>query len=450
MLGFGWLTLRQAEDALRHGRLEEALKLLTSPGAQGRRGLATLLTQLGRAYVERAERQLRLEDVDGAWRDLLQAEHLQPGEPSAEKLRLALTRLSLSEIRAALEAGDPATARDAALRLRQRLGRGPELDALEALLRGWLAARDLAEQGEFAAARTEIDRVRDRVAPRNDRLERERGGWAENEPLLHDCAQRLHAAADAARWREVLEIAEQVLRLAPQHPEARRLRQHAWKKVEPETVPARIDESRAEPIPPEVSPRFLLWIDGVGGFLVCLGGRLTIGQALPDNPVEVPLVADVSRLHAALTRDAEGYLLEALRPVKVNNQDTARALLRSGDRVTLGTSCQLVFQQPVPLSTTARLNLGSGHRLPLALDGVILMGETVLLGPANPAHVVVPELRRQVVLFRHRDGLGVRVDGPPVTVNGQAGVSRAVLGERGLVQAEDVTFAVEPVGERLS
>src|SRR6516165_10835254 len=133
MLGFGWLALRQAQEALRTGRLEEAHKLLTSPAAQGQRGRQTLLAKLCRAYVARAERQLRQDDSDAAWRDLLQAEQVQPADPGAENLRQALTRLGATEIRAALEAGDPARARDAGLRLRQRAGRGAELDTLESV-----------------------------------------------------------------------------------------------------------------------------------------------------------------------------------------------------------------------------------------------------------------------------------------------------------------------------
>jgi len=450
MLGFGWLTLRQAREALRTGRLEDAHKLLSSPAAQGQAGLQTLLSQLGRAFVERAERQLRLDDSDNAWRDLLQAEQIQPADAAAEKLRLALTRLGATEIRAALEAGDPARARDAGLRLRQRAGRGSELDTLESVFRAWLTGRDFAEQGQFAAALAEVDRVRQSLAPRNDRLEHERSEWEQNQPLVRDLELRLHSASDTLRWREVLEIAEQILRLAAQHPEAKRLRQQAWKMVEPATVPGHlVPVAPPEAISPELSPRYLLWIDGVGGFLLCLGNRLTLGQAVADNPVEIPLVADVSRTHATVTRDPEGYVLEALRAVRVNNQETKRALLRSGDRLTLGSSCQLVFGQPVPISTTARLNLASGHRFPLALDGVLLMGETILLGPGPQTHIVVPELRRNVVLYRHRDALGVRADGASLSVNGQPGLTRAVLTERATVQSEDLSFAVEPVGPRL-
>src|SRR5262249_49432480 len=152
--------------------------------------------------------------------------------------------------------------------------------------------------------------------------------------------------------------------------------------------------------------------------LVCLGSRLTFGQAALDSRVDIPLVADVSRLHATLTRDTEGYLLEAVRPVQVNGQATTRALLQSGDRVTLGTSCQLLFRLPGPGSTTARLDLVSGHRLPLAVDGVLLMAETLVLGRETPAHVGVPGMKEPVVLFRHRDGLGVRHKGK-LWVDGQ-------------------------------
>jgi hypothetical protein len=113
------------------------------------------------------------------------------------------------------------------------------------------------------------------------------------------------------------------------------LRNRAWRALEPATAPhpgPDGENGSTETAP----PRFFLWIDGVGGYLVCLGNRLTFGQALPGARVDVPLVADVSRLHATLTRDAEGYVVEAVRPILVNGATVTRALLQPGDRVTLG------------------------------------------------------------------------------------------------------------------
>src|SRR5262245_38526978 len=170
--------------------------------------------------------------------------------------------------------------------------------------------------------------------------------------------------------------------------------------------PAKVGRSRATPDDEEegVPRRLLLWIDGVGGYLVCLNDRVSLGQATPDLYVDIPLLADISRLHCHFVRDAEGYLLEAVRPTVVNQQKTDKTLLRDGDRITAG-NCQLCVRQPAPVSATARLELSSSHRLPLALDGVLLMAETCVLGPSPQAHIVVPELQHSVVVFRRKDGL---------------------------------------------
>jgi hypothetical protein len=191
-----------------------------------------------------------------------------------------------------------------------------------------------------------------------------------------------------------------------------------------------------------------LWIDGVGGYLVCLGNRITLGQATPDATVDVPLFADVSRLHATLTRDSEGYLLEGLRPVQVNGQPVLRTLLRSGDRVTMGACFQIQFRQPVPVSASARLDIVSGHRLRLAVDAVLLMADTLVIGPGPQAHVVVSDLRQPVVLYRQKGGLGVRCAGP-LTVNGHSVRERANLEPAATVTGEDFSLALEPVVKRI-
>src|SRR5262249_47027345 len=150
---------------------------------------------------------------------------------------------------------------------------------------------------------------------------------------------QLHEAAEQRQWRDVVRLAEQVVALAPQHLEARKARAQAWRAIDPQTIPTTprpVEQCELEPADRIKGGRFLLWIDGVGGYLVCLGTRVTIGQATPDAYVDIPLFADVSRVHAALMRDTEGYLLEATRTLQVNGQTVAKALLESGDRITLG------------------------------------------------------------------------------------------------------------------
>src|SRR5213078_2141129 len=55
------------------------------------------------------------------------------------------------------------------------------------------------------------------------------------------------------------------------------------------------------PVAAPLPKRFFLWVDGVGGYLVCLSPRVTFGQATAEGPIDVPLFADVSRLHAEVT-----------------------------------------------------------------------------------------------------------------------------------------------------
>jgi hypothetical protein len=163
--------------------------------------------------------------------------------------------------------------------------------------------------------------------------------------------------------------------------------------------------------------------------------------------VDVPLLADVSRVHAAVVRDGEGYLLEPVRPAKVNEQPVGRVLLRPGDTIALGTTCRLTFQQPSPASASARLDLVSNHRLSLALDGVLLMADTLLLGPGSQSHVRLPGTCEPVVLFRHKDGLGVRCSGS-LTVDGRPVGERGVFGWSGTVVGDDFAFTVEPSEKR--
>lgn len=170
---------------------------------------------------------------------------------------------------------------------------------------------------------------------------------------------------------------------------------------------------------------WLLWVDGVGGFLICVADLAVLGQAGADPAPDVPLLADISRRHACLRRDCEGFVLEAEKRVRVNGVEAERAVLRSGDRVTLGDSCQLRFELPLAGSTTARLSLVSGHRLACPADEVLLMSDTLIFG-AKQAHVHVATLRSPIVLFRSGAGLSLRHAGR-MTLDGKPAADRVEL-----------------------
>jgi hypothetical protein len=192
----------------------------------------------------------------------------------------------------------------------------------------------------------------------------------------------------------------------------------------------------------ELSSRLLLWIDGVGGYLVCLAPRLTLGQAGPEAAPDLAILAAIARHHATLHRDAEGYILEAVRKTALNGQPADKAFLRSGDRLTLGTACQLLFTQPVPISASARLDLVSGQRWLHPVHAVLLMAETLVFGPGPQAHVVVEELKQPLILFRPGSGLAIRYNGNLV-ISGQPHKERGPLTPGARVTADALSFALE-------
>jgi tetratricopeptide (TPR) repeat protein len=443
-----WLTLRQAEDALKHGRLDDACRLLQQPEAMGHKKASELLQQIGLAYLSRAELHLQHNDTPAAWDDLLRAEQAGLHSKPALKIRQELQQRSLKEVQQLLTANEPRRALELAERLKERGVQTPEQVMLEEVARSWSLALELMARGEFGQALSTLEKAARNSCPQLDEFRLElKHKHREFESLI----AQLHRGLEKGHWREVIHIADQVLTLAPQHPEARKARAKAWRAVEPPTATigaAPTSKPVEQAVVEELPRRLLLWIDGVGGYLVCLAPRVSIGQATPDAYVDVPLFADISRLHGYLTRDAEGYLLEAVRPLHVNQKAADKVILNDGDRITLGASCQLRFHKPVEISGTARLETLSGHRLPVSVDGVILMADTCILGPAGQAHIVVPDLERPVVIFRRKEGLGVQGVGE-FTVDGKKIRDRATLTTQSTVTGENFRLSIEAVGNNI-
>src|SRR5262245_8983791 len=323
-----WITRWQAREALKNGQPEEAHRLFDSLVAAGNRRAWALRGDVVRGYVERAERSLRNDDAAAAWIDLLKAETLSATDPGAARLRDTLTRLGLAEARALLENGKPLMAIEALVRLKERPARSPEIAPLEETAQDWVLAQEIAERGDFEMARQTLERVRRRLVVNSagllrfeqkldGRQQRFRAGW-----------EKLQDVLEARQWREVLATADEILAVAPRHREAQQARNLAWQAVQPDTAPyhrdgvaratvaatappASVGGSSAGDVPRPVESfssssgtlpkRFILWIDGVGAYLVCLGSRVTLGQAGPDGgPIDVPLLADIHRIHASL------------------------------------------------------------------------------------------------------------------------------------------------------
>ena len=194
--------------------------------------------------------------------------------------------------------------------------------------------------------------------------------------------------------------------------------------------------------------RFLLWVDTIGGYLVCLDDHIVLGRAGPDSHADIPLMGDISRTHATLLRNGESYLLQAQHPSFVNGKPVAQqAVLKDGDVIRLGSTVELEFRQPSPVSATARLSIVSRHRLPLAVDGVLLMAETCIVGEASQAHIPAPALKNPVVLYRQAGTLWCRAVGA-FDVDGRTCASRAPLTLQSSVLGDGFSFSLEPLGNQ--
>jgi hypothetical protein len=172
---------------------------------------------------------------------------------------------------------------------------------------------------------------------------------------------------------------------------------------------------------------------------------VVIGRAGHDGAADVPLLGDLSRRHATLVRQGDGYVVRAHHPTFVNGKAvTGEAPVRDRDVLRLGGSVELLFRQPSPVSATARLEVVSRHRMPLAVDGVILMAETCILGSGGQCHVACPGVRAPVILYRQGGRLWCRSQ-QGLEVDGRAVAGRTELGPASGVRGEGLSFSLEPM-----
>ena len=196
---------------------------------------------------------------------------------------------------------------------------------------------------------------------------------------------------------------------------------------------------------PATKGRLLLWVDAVGGFLVCSGAEVRLGQAVPDGTVDVPLLADLSRHHATIRRDDEGYTIEPLRDVRLDGQRIDRvSWLHDGALVELGPALRLRFRRPHPLSATARLDFMSHHRTQPSAAAVILMADTCILGPATNNHVVCRPWPHDVVLHRQHGGMYCR-SASSIEIDGKTYEQQGPLTPSSRVAGEGFSFSLEEI-----
>lgn len=488
MMASNWrIAVRQAEEAIRAGRLEEAYAYVNQGEVADHQQAVQLRGRIALELIARGSRRAQSFDYAGAIEDLNNAERFGAPPDALAAARLRTAEQISREIKVDLEAGRPERVVERIEKLSREKIHGPLLVRMREIAESWRLALADARRGEFGRGFERLDRAERLAADcsiaalastRTDLQKRQ----AASQPLI----ERLYRALGGENWGEILAAAEAVLNVVAEHPAALQGRTRAWRRLAaiapsralPHAPAARnrtldlmkpaaselqterepnLNRVAAEPAATEAAPRglgnvlrsgprgrFLLWADSIGGFLVCLNDEIVLGRADADGRADVPLLGDLSRRHASIVRDGDGYVLKAIEPTFVNGRRVETAPLRDHDIIRLGSTVEIEFRRPSPLSATATLTIVSRHRLPLAVDGIVLMAETCIVGRSLQAHIHAPELKEPVVLYRQGESLWFRSAGG-FEVDGAPRIGRAPITLHSNVLGEGFSFSLEPL-----
>ena len=195
---------------------------------------------------------------------------------------------------------------------------------------------------------------------------------------------------------------------------------------------------------PMPTDRYMLWIDGVGAWQLCVGSQFLIGgPTLEDKSADICLMANLSRRHASLLRNGEDWFIHPHNSTVVSGRAvTGPTLLRTGDEICLAERVRLGFRIPSVLAGSALIDFESPHRPAHSVNGIILMTDSILLGPRMDHHVCCPDWPELVVIY-HQDGVLRCRSKAILSVNGVRVRDSAVLSDGDIVSSDDFRFRIE-------
>ncbi len=471
---FAWrLKIREARTALNDGRPEEASRILQHESVRDFLPAKRLSHEVARHLVDRAQQRMHQGDSLASWNDLQQAARLGGCDQQVAQLQQDQTDHGLQRIRSLLTRGETKLAAQQIAKLEQRHLGGNERRSWKQIVHLISRSKELSDQGKSEAADM-LERAihllpnpQDELA---DLLTAKKAKIEQQQRQLRELSARLHEVLSTEAWTEVLKIAEAVLELAPQHTAAKQARSRAWNAVGMKVTqvyrPKRVQQlansltstrgwaSSAEvdtkAMKPDAGKRIVTWIDGVGGYLICLGDEVVLGQPAGGGGADIPILADLSRRHASIRREGEAYVLTPIHRVSIDGVELkGPQVLRDGVLIELGDSVRLRFRKPHALSGTAVLSLESHHKTDPAVDGIVLMSESCVLGSQPQSHIPCRGWTDDVVLFRRDDQLqfrtaaAVEVDG--AAASGGTATGGGVIADRTCINGETFSLSFEEV-----
>jgi hypothetical protein len=186
----------------------------------------------------------------------------------------------------------------------------------------------------------------------------------------------------------------------------------------------------------------ILWIDGIGGYLLWDKPELVLGQAFAESRADIGIVGDLSRQAAALRRVGTDYLLQPLQNTTINAVPIDRPqLLRDGMIIGLGNSVRILFRRPNALSGTATLEMASIHRWKPTVDAIVLLADCCILGPRAGSHIPCSDWRSEVLLLPKGSQWQIRTS-EEVQIGGEKLRGQLPLPAGTRVRGEDFSFSL--------
>jgi hypothetical protein len=441
-----------------------------------------LARDVAEKIVERASQRLAHGDTAAGWQDLATADRLGAESGAIAELRRRYADDTIEEANRYLAAGQVAAALAQLEKLNKRALADERVRFGCQIAQLMQQADQNAVRGHFAEAMETIERAAALVnaaGPGKDTMHKIAGRLQEESERLakkNDESQRLssemHAALASEDWSAVLRAADGLLAIARQHAAATHARRRAWRSVGMDvTQPHRgrrgagyvslqvqhaarqvrksthaSRSSEEDTVAGNEHPqRALLWVDAVGGFLMCFDECVVLGQPSAGDTIAVPILADLSRRHAVIRREDGAYVLEPMQRTFVDGREiTAPFVLAENQLIQLGDNVRIRFTKPHALSATARLTIESHHKTQPSADSILLMADSCVLGPNRHCHVRCREWQRDLVVFRRDDRLFCRAS-EPLTIDGIIHARENEIQSGARVEGDDFSFTWETV-----
>ncbi len=469
-----------ASRALIEGDLDLAAEYLKQDLSQPTFTPGRLSRQLMTALVQRAEQASSLGKFAFAWKDLSTASELAGPKDADEVSRQKnqLVELTIESAESMLFNAKVNHAVQLINQLACRKIMDWRADRILTIAQCLNAADELAAQGKFPGSIAQLEHAKN-LQPDLPFLESRLAAGRQRELQLKELTEELQYSALKCHWSDVSRCCRKILTIAPKHQIALDAQRHCIARMKRETsigrratqVPdaARIsvtnsffhlDQSSSQTRSDQADTdfvtektvhaitevgSFLLWVDGVGGYLVCTERVNTIGQAMPQANISIPIQGDLRRRHARLETVGGHHLIEPLGPVTVDGQRAVGPVeIKHHQTISLDGGVRLKYSQPHPLSKTARLDFVSRHRTSPWSDAILLASQAILLGPNRANHVFCPAWRFDLMLFE-RSGKWFCRSKERLEIDGRHADAEAEIRLDSRIVGEDFSLTLEPV-----